>query len=71
MPFYNLKAIYTTIIFDVGKQIHILKHIGILWAWLAVLLLTFPFWIFHEQRGSLKARGLQGAELGRRIPLPF
>lgn len=66
MPFYNLKAIYTTIIFDVGQKIHILKHFGILWAWLAILLLTYPVWILHEQRTAVR---MKGGPITRRWPL--
>lgn len=60
--------IYTTIIFDVGQQIHILKHIGILWAWAAILFLTFPFWVWYEQRASLKAKGATKTEIGKFWP---
>lgn len=56
MPFYNIRAIYVKIIFDVGERIDILKHFGILWAWLAAILLTFPIWIYREYRSAKKAR---------------
>nr|CDI56818.1 conserved hypothetical protein [Melanopsichium pennsylvanicum 4]SNX88044.1 related to SNG1 \ len=59
MPFYNIRGIYVKIIFDVGQRIEILKYFGILWAWLAVILLTFPIWIYLERRSALKARQAQ------------
>lgn len=65
MPFYNMKAIYTTIIFDVGKRVHILKHIGILWGTLALLFSAFPLWILHEQRRAVQAAG---GPVGKRWP---
>ncbi|KAN0064117.1 hypothetical protein ACQY0O_003284 [Thecaphora frezii] len=56
MPFYNIRMIYNTVIFDVGKRVLILKYMGILWAWLAVIFLTFPIWIWREQKAAQKAR---------------
>ncbi|KAJ1018596.1 hypothetical protein NDA16_004878 [Ustilago loliicola] len=55
MPFYSIRQIYIKVIFDVGQRIEILKWFGILWAWLAVILLTFPLWIRMEQKLALKA----------------
>ncbi|TKY86858.1 hypothetical protein EX895_004146 [Sporisorium graminicola] len=59
MPFYSIHQIYTKIIFDVGQRVEILKWFGILWAWLAVILLTFPIWIYLEVRSAQKARQAQ------------
>ena len=56
MPFYSIRQIYIKIIFDVGQRVELLKCFGILWAWLAVILLTFPIWIRLEQRSAQKAR---------------
>lgn len=50
MPFYNLRAIYLTVLFNVGKHVLILKYIGILWAWLALIFLTFPVVIWWDHR---------------------
>ncbi|WFD32716.1 hypothetical protein MSPP1_003766 [Malassezia sp. CBS 17886] len=50
MPFYNLRQIYITIVFNSGKHVLILKYIGILWAWLALIFLTFPLFIWYEHR---------------------
>ena len=55
MPFYNIRLMYNTIIFDVGEHVMILKYMGILWAWLAVIFLTFPIWIWRERKAELKA----------------
>ncbi|KAK0564209.1 hypothetical protein OC861_004409 [Tilletia horrida] len=55
LPFPHLKSIYTTIVFNTGKHINILYHFGVLWAWLVVLLVTFPVWIWLERRRALKA----------------
>ncbi|PWN50489.1 hypothetical protein IE53DRAFT_387183 [Violaceomyces palustris] len=54
MPFYNLKQIYVSIIFDTGKPVLILKYMGILWAWLLVILITFPIWIWRERKEEQK-----------------
>lgn len=59
MPFYSIRQVYNKVIFDVGQRVEILKWFGILWAWLAVILLTFPIWIRLEQRSALKARQAQ------------
>lgn len=59
MPFYNIRQIYIKIIFDVGQRVEMLKYFGILWAWLAVILITFPVWIHLEQRSAQKARQAQ------------
>jgi len=59
MPFYSIRSIYVKIIFDVGERIDILKYFGILWAWLVVLLATFPLWILRETRAAQKARQAQ------------
>ncbi|GAC71115.1 hypothetical protein PANT_1c00007 [Moesziomyces antarcticus T-34] len=59
MPFYNIRQIYIKIIFDVGQRVEMLKYFGILWAWLAVILITFPVWIRLEQRSAQKARQAQ------------
>ncbi|EST06999.1 protein of unknown function DUF3533 [Kalmanozyma brasiliensis GHG001] len=56
MPFYNIRMIYVKIIFDVGQRIEILKHFGILWAWLVVVLLTLPLWMHLERKPVMKAR---------------
>lgn len=59
MPFYQLRAIYITILFNSGKRTYgapltpdvlILKYIGILWAWLALIFLTFPVFIWYDHR---------------------
>ncbi|WFD44778.1 hypothetical protein MPSI1_003449 [Malassezia psittaci] len=50
MPFYNLRQIYLTILFNVGKRVWILKYVGILWAWLALIFLTFPIVIWYDHR---------------------
>ncbi|WFD35855.1 hypothetical protein MCUN1_002723 [Malassezia cuniculi] len=51
MPFYQMRQVYTTILFDTGKHIYILKYFGILWAWMALILLTMPFivWIDYNR----------------------
>lgn len=54
MVFYNTKAVFLLIFTNAGKHIDILKHVGILWAWVAVMLLTFPIWIWRERRNQLK-----------------
>ncbi|PWZ00410.1 hypothetical protein BCV70DRAFT_199690 [Testicularia cyperi] len=54
MPFYNIRAIYNKVIFDVGERVEILKYMGILWAWLVTIFLTFPIWIWLERRSSQK-----------------
>lgn len=55
MPFYNLRQAYVTIIFNTGKQIDLLKYMGVLLAWLAVLFLTMPIWMWNERRKERKA----------------
>lgn len=50
MPFYNLRQIYAYIWFDSGERNEILKHMGVIWAWGAVLLLTYPFSIWFDYR---------------------
>merc|ERR1712130_309690 len=50
MPFYNLRQIYAYIWFDSGERNEILKHMGVIWAWAAVLLLTYPFSIWFDYR---------------------
>ncbi|CBQ71557.1 conserved hypothetical protein [Sporisorium reilianum SRZ2] len=62
MPFYSLRQIYIKIIFDVGQRVEMLKWFGILWAWLAVVLLTFPIWIRLEVKGAQKARQAQAEQ---------
>lgn len=59
MPFYSIRQIYIKIIFDIGQRVELLKYFGILWAWLAVILLTFPIWIHLERRSAHKARQAQ------------
>lgn len=54
MIFYNTKEIFLTIFTNAGKHIDILKEVGIIWAWVAVMLLTFPIWIYRERRQHLK-----------------
>lgn len=60
MPFYNLRQSYITIIYNTGKHIILLKYMGILLAWLAVIFLTFPIWIWMERRQAQKAPASQG-----------
>ncbi|KAL4403151.1 hypothetical protein ACI68E_000934 [Malassezia pachydermatis] len=55
MPFYNLRQIYLSVMLDVGDSTLILKHIGIIWAWVALILLTFPFVIWYDYRKQFKA----------------
>lgn len=62
MPFYNIRAVYNKVIFNVGERIEILKYNGILWAWLVVILLTFPIWIKLEQRSAIKERQKAAAQ---------
>lgn len=60
MPFYNLRAIYLAVLFNVGYRTcslltpgnMILKYIGIVWAWIVSILLTLPFifWFDHRRR---------------------
>lgn len=57
MPFYNLRQAYLTIIFNSGKHIYLLKYMGILLAWLAIIFITFPIWIWNERRISKKMGG--------------
>lgn len=59
MSFYSIRQVYVKIIFDVGQRVEMLKWFGILWAWLAVILLTFPIWIYLEVRSAQKARQAQ------------
>ena len=51
MPFYQMRQVYTMILFNTGKHIEILKYFGILWAWIALLLLTMPVivWIDYNR----------------------
>jgi hypothetical protein len=60
MPFYNLREAYITIIYNVGKQSDLLKYMGVLLAWLAVLFLTLPIWIWRERRTALNTKGPGG-----------
>lgn len=53
--YYNVKQCFLTIFVDAGKHIDILKYWGIILAWLAVMLLTFPIWIWRERRSAEKA----------------
>ncbi|PKI83173.1 hypothetical protein MVES1_003251 [Malassezia vespertilionis] len=48
MPFYNIRQMYLSIIFHTGKHILILKYMGILWAWLALIALTFPLFVYID-----------------------
>lgn len=54
MPFYQLRHMYLTILFNTGKHILILKYIGILWAWLLMIALTMPIFIWWERRQRKK-----------------
>ncbi|KDN46618.1 hypothetical protein K437DRAFT_223533 [Tilletiaria anomala UBC 951] len=69
MPFYNLKQIFLTIIFNTGRHIMILQYFGVLWAWLAVALLTMPFWFWYEQHNTIQERKAQMAG-GQGYPTP-
>lgn len=55
MPFYQLRQAYITIIYNVGQHNRLLKYMGILLAWLAVIFLTFPIWIWNERRQAKNA----------------
>jgi len=50
MPFYHLRSIYNTIIFNTGRHILVLFHFGVLWLWLLIIFLTFPIWIWLERK---------------------
>ncbi|GAC97381.1 hypothetical protein PHSY_004966 [Pseudozyma hubeiensis SY62] len=62
MPFYSIRQIYVKIIFDVGQRVEMLKWFGILWAWLAVILLTLPFWMHFERKTMAKAQQAQAKQ---------
>ncbi|CAD6893015.1 unnamed protein product [Tilletia controversa] len=56
MPFFHLRSIYVHVVFNAGKHILVLYHFGVLFAWIAVLLATYPLWIVLERRRGAKAR---------------
>lgn len=55
MPFYNLRQAYVMIIYNTGRHVDLLKYMGVLLAWLVVLFLTLPVWIWLERRTERKA----------------
>lgn len=59
MPFYSIRQIYVKIIFDVGERVEMLKWFGILWAWLAVVMLTLPIWMHYERSSAMKGQQAQ------------
>jgi len=58
MPFYNLRQVYLAIMFRVGERTYelltkgssIMKYVGILWAWMAGILLTYPIFVWLDYR---------------------
>lgn len=61
MPFHNLRLIYLIVFFNSGKHIHILKYFGILWAWFALIGLTYPFFLYWDYRRNRRAMQQQEA----------
>ena len=59
MPFYNLRQAYITIIYNTGHRTDLLKYMGILLAWLALLFATLPIWVWRERRQAVKASAVQ------------
>jgi len=58
MPFYNLRQAYLAIMFRVGERTYgrltkgstIMKYVGIIWAWMAGILLTYPIFVWLDYR---------------------
>lgn len=55
MPFYNLRQAYVAIIYNTGRHIELLKYMGILLAWLVVLFVTIPLWVWIERKKERSA----------------
>lgn len=64
MVFYNTKQCFLTIFTNAGRHLVILKAVGIIWAWVAVMVLTFPIWIWLERRRQLKEAKSAGGPQG-------
>lgn len=56
MPFYNMRQVFTTILFNTGSHVEILKYFGILWAWIALIMLTMPIFIWLDYNRVRKSR---------------
>ncbi|KAE8226321.1 hypothetical protein CF319_g1067 [Tilletia indica] len=70
MPFYHLKNIYVHIVYNTSKHILVLYHFGILFAWIAMLLATFPLWIVLERRRGIKAQEKAAEEAANKAEQP-
>lgn len=55
MPFHNLKNAYLLIIFNAGKRSDLGIYCGILAAWVVLLVLTIPIWLWIERRRDERA----------------
>lgn len=55
MPFYNLREAYVAIVYNTGKHSDLVKYMGILLAWIVVLFLTIPIWVWLERRREIQA----------------
>lgn len=56
MPFYNMRQVFTTILFNTGSHVEILKYFGILWAWIALIMLTMPIFVWLDYTRVRKSR---------------
>ncbi|WFD26163.1 hypothetical protein MNAN1_001139 [Malassezia nana] len=65
MPFYNLRQVYLAVLFNVGERSNIMKHVGIIWAWFAGILLTYTVFVWLDYR---KRRQAYLAAEARRAP---
>ncbi|WFD22443.1 hypothetical protein MEQU1_001114 [Malassezia equina] len=58
MPFYNLRQVYLAVLFRVGERTYILltegstimKYVGIIWAWMFSILITYPVFVWLDYR---------------------
>lgn len=54
MPFYNLRRIYLGVLCGVGERHEILKYIGIIWAWMFGVIVSFLFIMWLDYHKNYK-----------------
>lgn len=62
MPFWQMRHMYLTVAFNSGKHILILKYMGILWAWLLVIVITMPIFIWYDRHQRKKSMAKQNPD---------
>jgi len=72
MPFYNARQFYLAIFYNVGERHVMMKYIGIIWAWMAGLYITYSIVIYLGHRTTranmrLKERKRKEEELARTL----